>query len=94
MDARTGVQFLTLLYKEGRVGGQDIEKAIKIAESKSPSASFDAAVLYARMIGKDQMTSLPFAKGTRWLAVLHRDEEQSEFKKIAVALRKMVGDKP
>ena len=87
MDARTGVQFLTLLYKEGRVDGKDIEKAIEIAGSKSPSASFDAAGLYTRLMGKDQMTNLTFAKCTRWLAVIRRDEGEEAFKKAVEELR-------
>lgn len=90
MDAQTGIGFLKILFRDGRADGTNIEKAIEIAGSKSPSASFDAAALHARLHGKDQMTSLTFAKGTRWLAVLRRDEGEEAFKKSVVELRNMV----
>ncbi len=91
MDAKTGTAFLKILFREGKVVGVDIEKAIEIAGTKSPSASFNAASLHARLTGKGQMTSLTFAKGTRWLAMIRRDEGDEAFKKAAEELRQMVG---
>ena len=91
MDARGGVQiFLSLPAAQGRIEAADIEKAIEIASSKSPSASFDVAGLHARIKGLDQMTGLVFAKGVRWLAMIRRDEGQEVFEKACAELRQFV----
>lgn len=94
MDAKTGTVFLKILFQEKRIDTSDIEKAIEIAGSKSPSASFDAAGLHARSTGKDQMTSLAFAKGTRWLAMIRRNEGQQAFDAAVAELRQSAGGTP
>lgn len=96
MDAKTGINFLKFLLQEGKADASDIEKAIETAESKSPSASFDAA---ARAFALRHGTAvsngyLAFAKGTRWLAVLRRDSGQAAFDQAAAELRQMTGGKP
>lgn len=78
MNAEQGVQFLIALIAGKYITPADLEKAIEIAAAKSPSAAFDCAGQYCVMAGKREY-SLAFAKGTRWLAVLRRDQGQSAF---------------
>lgn len=81
MDARTGINFLRLLLTQGLMDDADLEEAIRIAGEKSPTGSFKAGQLY--FIGKHGMNTsdgyLAFAKGTRWLAVLRRDDGQKTY---------------
>jgi hypothetical protein len=96
VDAQTGIQFLVLLARQGLADKEDIEKAVEIAGSKSPSASFDAAQL-AFVLRHGQAVSngyLAFAKGTRWLAVLRRDSGRKAFEEAVAELVKLVGGRP
>lgn len=93
MDAQTGVGFLKLLVAQELADAEDIAKAIEIAKAKSPSASFDAAgrAFAIRHGGAVSNGYLAFAKGTRWLAMVRRDEGQAAFDKAADELRQLVG---
>ena len=81
--ASPAMDFLLLLFKQQRIDAKSLEKAIEIAGSKSPSASFDIAGVYTQTRGWDQMTSLTYAKGVRWLAIILRDQGANEFDKTA-----------
>lgn len=96
MDAQTGIQFLVLLVQQGLADKEDIEKAVEIAGSKSPSASFDAAQLHFTLRHSQSASGgyLAFAKGTRWLAVLRRDSGRKAFEEAVAEFAKLVGGRP
>ena len=91
MDAQTGVLFLSLLVQQEKATEGDIEKAIEIAGSKSPSASFKVAQRYFVLQHGTSVQDgyLGFAKGTRWLAIIRRDEGQEAFESKASELREL-----
>lgn len=94
MDAQNGIGFLKMLIRIGGADVDDIEEAIKIASEKSPSASFKVAGRYFfAKHGQDDPASecFAFAKGTRWLAMIRRDEGATSFQKAVAELRQMVG---
>jgi hypothetical protein len=69
----------------------DLEEAAKIAREKSPSVAFGAARRYYIMQhGWAVSCGYPaFAKGTRWLAMIRRDEGQQSFEAVVEALRRV-----
>lgn len=89
MNAKQGTQFLIALIAGKYITPADLEKAIEIAATKSPSAAFGAAQLYyITRHGQGVSNSyLGFAKGTRWLAVLRRDQGLQVFEAEAEKLR-------
>lgn len=91
MDARNGMQFLIALFcfPESKMDLEDLEEAIRIASTKSPSGSFDAAQRYYIMRHGSSVHAgyLAFAKGTRWLAMVRRDEGQQAFEAATEELR-------
>ena len=93
MNAQAGTQFLILLLSsdEYPMDTTDLEEAIRIASVKSPSGAFDAAQLYyatrhGSMVARGY---LGFAKGTRWLAMIRRDEGQAAFDRALQQLRQV-----
>lgn len=94
MDAKSVTQFLAILIADSRypMDAVDLEKAIEIAGAKSPSGAFDAAQRYYIMRhGSAVMNGyLAFAKGTRWLAIIRRDEGQKAFEAVIEQLRQAV----
>lgn len=93
MDAVTGVSFLKMLVQQRLVDKEDIDKAVKIASSKSPSAAFDAAQQHFILKhGQGVLDGyLAFAKGTRWLAMLRRDFDRKVFEKAVDELDSLFG---
>lgn len=93
MEARSGIQFLAMLLSDPRypMDAVDFEEAVRIAGSRSPSAAFgDAERYYVVRHGRAvQNGYLGFAKGTRWLSVLRRDEGQAAFEAAVASLREM-----
>jgi len=87
MDAQTGVQFLLLLRQAGKADQQDLEKAVEIAGSKSPSRAIKDAQMHHYLRYGDQMRALTFGKGTRWLAIIRRDEGDAAFQEKVAELR-------
>ncbi|HNU76170.1 MAG TPA: hypothetical protein PKL88_00435 [bacterium] len=79
MDAQTGVRFLLLLKQAGKADQQDLEKAVKIAESESPSRAIKDAQMHHYLRYGDQVSALGFGKGTRWLAIIRRDDGDAAF---------------
>lgn len=95
MDARSGIKFLAVLLSDSRypMDAGDLEEAVRIASNKSPSAAFGMAQrYYASRHGSNVHDGyLGFAKGTRWLAVLRRDEGQAAFDAAVAELREVLG---
>ena len=96
MDAQTGKGFLTLLLNQRLMGKDDLEEAIKIASEKSPTGAFRSAGIY--FVGKHGTGIyngyLAFQKGTRWLAMIRRDEGQAAFDAAVAELRQSAGGTP
>ena len=94
MEAQDGIQFLILLLKDQRypMDTQDLEAAIKIASRRQPTGAFkEAARHYAARHGSCVASGyLGFAKGTRWLAVLRRDEGEQAFEEICQKLKEVM----
>lgn len=86
MNAENGVQFLIALITREYITLEDLKKAIEIAATKSPSAAFRRASEYCVLAGKREYY-LAFAKGTRWLAMLRRDQGQQAFEAEVAKLR-------
>ena len=89
MDARTGVEFFLFLpAAQGRLTGEDIGMAIKIASSKSPSSAIDAGQVVFMLAHQElgQWAALSFGKGCRWLAMVRRDEGRESFEKLSQEL--------
>lgn len=80
MDAKTGITFLTHLRMQGVISSEDIEKAVEIASTKSPSRAIKdgQAHAYRQNLG-GQVQQITFGKGTRWLAMLRRDSGNEIF---------------
>ena len=93
MNAENGSQFLAMLLgsDEFPMDADDLEEAIKIASKKSPSGAFDAAQrYYITRHGSAVLDGyLAFAKGTRWLAVIRRNQGQAAFDAAVALLRKV-----
>lgn len=89
MKAREGIRFLELLLKDPQSGmhALDLEKAIRLASECSPSRSFDRASQYWFLRHGRTMYYLGFAKGTRWLAMIRRDEGTDAFEAAVDQLR-------
>lgn len=83
MDAQRGSNFLAILLLNDEIpmNGDDLEEAIQIAGSKSPSSAFGAAQRYYIVKHGSAVLNgyLGFAKGARWLAMIRRDEGQKAF---------------
>lgn len=92
MDAKSGIRFLSMLFLGSRypMDKADLEEAIRIAGEKSPSAAFKLAQRYYVVRHGRAVTDgyLAFAKGTRWLAILRRDEGQAAFEEVAERMLK------
>jgi len=91
MKAQDGVIFLSALLREPSSGmtDEDLEEAIRLAGQYSPSAVFNRAATYWQSRhGQVGHLSLGFAKGTRWLAMIRRDEGQQAFEQTADRLRR------
>lgn len=91
MDAQKGINFLVQLLCDSRfpMDTEDMEEAIKIAGENNPSGAFKKAgkyycLCYGRLIADGY---LAFQKGTRWLAVIWRDEGDRAFEKVCDELR-------
>ena len=92
MDAKTGVQqFLLGLLTQKKMDSSDLEKAIEIARTKSPSAAFDKAGEYCRFYKSNPEWKLGFAKGTRWVAMVRRELGEQGFEMYLENLRAKVG---
>ena len=97
MDAKNGLQFLAVLFSDSRypMDFADLEEAVKIARSKSPSSAFDVAQRYYILKHGSSVLNgyLAFAKGTRWLAILRRDEGSNAFETAVLNLWRVVAEK-
>ena len=93
MDAHTGANFLLqlLLGDQYPMDGDDLEEAIRIAGKKSPSGAIDEAQRYYILRHGSAVLNgyLGFGKGTRWLAMIRRDEGQMAFEKKVAELRQL-----
>ena len=93
MDAHTGANFLLqlLLGDQYPMDGDDLEEAIRIAGEKMPKSAFNEARRYYTLRhGNSTLNgSVGFAKGTRWLAMIRRDEGQMAFEKKVAELRQL-----
>lgn len=93
MDAHTGSNFLLqiLLNDQFPMDGDDLEGAIRIAGEKMPKSAFNKALRYYKMRhgNSDLNGSLGFAKGTRWLAMIRRDEGEKVFEVKVSKLRQL-----
>lgn len=91
LDAQRGSNFLAILFLQDQypMDGDDLEEAIRIASVKSPSSAFDAAQRYYVMKHGSAVLNgyLGFAKSTRWLAMIRRDEGQMTFDRKVNELR-------
>ena len=91
MEAKDGIGFLIQLLLDTAypMDREDLEEAIRIAGSKSPSASFGVAQRhYVIRHGSGVHDGyLGFAKGTRWLAMVRRDEGDEAFQVAVTRLR-------
>lgn len=83
MEAQAGVQFLSLLFSSPKhpMDKTDMEKAIEIAGRREPTGAFkEASFYYCRSHGMSVDNGyLAFQKGTRWLAMVRRDEGDEKF---------------
>ena len=93
MDAHTGTNFLAILFLNDQypMDGDDVEEAIRIAGKKSPSGAINEAQRYYILRHGSAVSDgyLGFAKGTRWLAMIRRDEGKVAFEKKVVELRQL-----
>lgn len=88
MNSQTGVfVFLVTPAQRGELTEEDIEKAIEIAGSKSPSGSKQLATIHATLRGLGQWKALNYFKGVRWLAIIRRDEGDAAFQEKVAELR-------
>ena len=88
MEAQEGMQLLVALLGVGRMDASDLEKAIEIAAKNSPSRAIKAGQLhYFVKYSSDRLAALTYGKGTRWLAVLRRDEGEQAFREACTLLR-------
>lgn len=90
MKATEGIRFLELLLANPSSGmtAEDLEEAIRLAGGYSPSASFSrASQHWVLKRGRGGFFYLGFAKGTRWLAMIRRDEGIDAFNAAADQLR-------
>lgn len=71
--------------------GDDLEEAIRIAGSKSPTGAFkEAQRYYIRRHGSAvQSGYLGFAKGTRWLAMIHDRSGAAAFETRVSEIRQL-----
>ena len=92
MDAQAGIQFLSLLLSSSGhpMDETDLEKAIEIASRREPTGAFkEAGFHYCRRHGMSVDNGyLAFQKGTRWLAMVRRDEGDKKFQQACESLRK------
>jgi hypothetical protein len=90
MKAQDGVMFLSALLQspESEMTTADLEEAVRLAGQYSPSAVFNRAAQYWQSVhGERGFYYLGFAKGTRWLAMIRRDEGQLAFEQAAERIR-------
>lgn|GEM_PF-2351283 len=88
MDAQTGKQFLiNLLASDYPMDITDLEKAIEIAKEKNPTGAFKEAGRYYYMKYSNTIGQLSFSKGTRWLAMIRRQNGEQAFKQACTDLR-------
>lgn len=81
MTASQGVEwFLLGPARAGRLSCDAAEEAIELASTYAPSSAFDRAQAWWRLHEPaNQLATLAFAKGVRWLAMLRRDGEMDTF---------------
>lgn len=91
MKAQAGIQFLSLLLSSPKhpMDATDLEEAIEIASRRKPSGAFkEAGKYYCQLHGRQIDNGyLAFQKGTRWLAMIRRDENAAAFKQACESLR-------
>jgi hypothetical protein len=83
MRASDGILYLAQFAPEDR------ERAIEIARKCAPSGAFRLAQLTASARGQSIANALAFAKGTRWLAVIRRDEGVAAFLSAVEEVRRL-----
>lgn len=92
MEAQAGIQFLSLLLSSPKhpMDAADLEKAIEIAGRREPTGAFkEAGMHYCRRHGMSIDNGyLAFQKGTRWLAMIRRDEGDGAFVQACESLQK------
>ena len=92
LDAQRGTNFLAILFFNDQypMDGDDLEEAIRIASKKSPSGAINEAQRYYILRHGSAVLNgyLGFAKGTRWLAMIRRDEGEQVFFQKADELRR------
>lgn len=91
MEAHAGIQFLSLLLSSPKhpMDVEDLEKAIEVAGKREPTGAFkEAGRYYCSRHGTGINNGyLAFQKGTRWLAIIRRDESDEKFKQACESLR-------
>lgn len=91
MNAQDGALFLQILLQDQScpMDSDDLEEAIRLAGEYSPSAVFHRAAQYFASKHGETRSHLGFAKGTRWLAMIRRDEGREAFCRKADELRRL-----
>lgn len=88
MTAQEGVRALLFVGKAlGQLSADDVELAIKIARVKNPSSAYSRAAHGWHLRHPGSLGETGFAKGTRWLAIIRRDEGQTAFVVVCEELR-------